>query len=41
MKNTKFTAEMMKKLVHHLEVMRISEYLALLEKPKKLIFLNF
>lgn len=41
MKTTKLTSEMLEKLVHNLEAMWINEYLELLEKPKKLIFLNF
>jgi hypothetical protein len=31
----------LQKLVHHLEAMRIAEYLEMLEKPKKIIINNF
>lgn len=31
----------LERLVHHLEAMRISEYVELLERPSKLIFINF
>ena len=37
----KIKADTLEKLVHHLEVMRISDYLQKLEHPKRLIFLNF
>ncbi len=35
-----FTAKL-EQLVHHLEVMRITEYLELLQNPKQLIWTNF
>lgn len=35
-----FTAKL-EQLVHHLEVMRITEYLELLQKPKQLLWTNF
>ncbi|VBB06180.1 Hypothetical protein LUCI_1396 [Lucifera butyrica] len=38
---TTFMAVQMEKLVHHLETMRIAEYVELMERPARVIFLNF
>jgi len=39
--NIKFLTAKLEQLVHHLEVMRIAEYLEMLQKPKQLIWTNF
>lgn len=36
-----FLARQMEKLVRHLESLRIASYMELLERPAKLIFINF
>lgn len=38
---SEFIARQLSKLIIHLESMRIAEYMELLEKPKKLIIINF
>ncbi len=40
-KQGEFIARQLSKLISHLESMRVAEYMELLEKPKKLIFINF
>jgi hypothetical protein len=38
---SEFLTVKLEQLVHHLEVMRIAEYLEMLQKPKRLIWINF
>lgn len=38
---TEYIGSHLERLIHHLEAMRISEYIELLERPSKLIFINF
>lgn len=38
---SEFIVRQLSKLIIHLESMRIAEYMELLEKPKKLIIINF
>ncbi|MCX7780368.1 MAG: DUF5665 domain-containing protein [Negativicutes bacterium] len=36
-----FMAQQLEKLVRHLEAMRVAEYVELLQRPARLIFINF
>lgn len=36
-----FLARQLEKLVHHLEAMKVAEYVELLQRPTRLIFINF
>jgi hypothetical protein len=36
-----FMERQLEKLVHHLESMRVAEYVELLQRPARLIFINF
>lgn len=36
-----FMARQLEKLVHHLEAMKVAEYVELLQRPTRLIFINF
>lgn len=36
-----FMARQLEKLMHHLEAMRVAEYVDLLQRPARLIFINF
>lgn len=38
---TAFMARQLEKLVHHLEAMKVAEYVELLQRPTRLIFINF
>jgi len=40
MKNELMTVQL-QRVLHHLEAMRIADYMDLLERPMKLIFINF
>jgi len=40
-KDLDFIKTQLEKLVHHLEAMRIADYMEMLEHPKRLIFTNF
>jgi len=40
-KQAEFMADQLEKLVRQLESMRVAQYMELLEKPAKLIFINF
>jgi hypothetical protein len=39
--NADFMARQLEKLVHHLEGMRVAEYVEMLQRPTRIIFLNF
>lgn len=36
-----FMARQLEKLMHHLEAMKVAEYVDLLQRPARLIFINF